>query len=209
MRIALKSAALAVMAGLAIPASLASAGNILFIGNDGTTPGIFNAADTAMIARLSGALGHTVTALDDRVATPADGVGKGLIIISSTVGSGPIRDQWNSGGVVASGGDGAIMRNWPCPVMNFENGLSDELGFMNASAGQGIYPNAGSSYPAAGVDINILLPAHPLAAGLAGVDRKERRYLDRRDHRHGLLTVTRGQADGDALPERRQVGCRR
>ncbi|MBI2825089.1 MAG: PEP-CTERM sorting domain-containing protein [Planctomycetia bacterium] len=151
-------------AALLTAAGTSRAGNILFLA--GTLP--LSAADQNIVNRMT-TLGYTVTAMDDNVAVPADMVGKQLLVVSSTVGSGSVRNQWNSTGPVTTGGDGALLRNLAYPVLDFENGLSDEIGFVIATqGGQGVVVNAGSSYPAAGNDINIVAPAHPLAAGLAG-----------------------------------------
>jgi hypothetical protein len=120
-------------------AASASAANILFLGDlDGDALGDGSvaanaAADAAMIAHL-GALGHTVTALDDLASTPADLAGKNLVLISATVGSSNV--------LAGIGGAAANLNGVALPIMNMEPGLFDaELG-MNLSAFQGQYNGA-------------------------------------------------------------------
>jgi PEP-CTERM motif len=154
---------LAVVAGLAIPATLVQASSILFIGNDGATPGVFTPTDTAMIARL-GALGHTVTAVDDGDPTgPAQAVGKPLIVISNTTSSATIASIW--GTTPGTDNDGALLRAFSGNILNFQggNGVVVNLGLLTTPL-----PFGGGNGSFAGGDLNILMPAHPLAAGLSG-----------------------------------------
>ncbi len=135
-------------------AASASAARILVLGdldNDGVGDGnnpANAAADAAMIAHL-GALGHTVTALDDLAATPADLVNKHLVIISATVGSNNV--------LAGIGGGAANLNGIALPIMNMEPGLFDaELG-MNTSAFQGQYN---------GATLNITNNTNPITLGI-------------------------------------------
>ncbi len=161
MRIPQKLAVLAALAGFAGAAASARAGDILFIGNDGTTPGVFSPTDMAMVSRLTTVLGHTVTMLDDNNTTaPMVAMSNQLVLISNSSSSGAIANVW--GTVPGTDNDASHLRSYGCNVLAFEagNGVTINLGFVGSTtAGNGTFPAA---------NLNILMPAHPLAAGLSG-----------------------------------------
>ena len=157
-------ATLSALAALAISPSLATAGTILFIGNDGATPGIFTPTDTAMFNRLTGVLGHTVTMMDDNnVAAPGLAAAMDMIIISNTASSGAVANVW--GTIPGTDNDGSNLRAYGHPILNFQGGTNVvvPMGLIGNTApaiGNGTFTND---------SMNILLPAHPLAAGLSGL----------------------------------------
>lgn len=149
-------AGLMCLLGAAMPAW---GGNILFLGDldgdangDGAVP-VNAAADQAMIARLV-ALGHTVTALDDSVATPADQAGKHLVIVSSTVGSGNAK--------TALVGALPNLQTVNLPIICMEPGLGDEMG-LNVNTIYGYFQGQDNV-----TTLSIATPAHPIAAGVGG-----------------------------------------
>jgi len=163
MRVSTRIAALGAFALLFVPHA-SRATDILFLTNAATP----SATDQAILNRLTLTLGYTVTQEDAHIASPVDMIGHTLLMVSPTVGSSTIKGRFDWNGPTNIGGDGAMFRNFPKPILNMQNGLTDELGFtVDANAGQGTGTNAGSSYPAGGNDIKIVNAASPLAAGLA------------------------------------------
>jgi hypothetical protein len=90
------------------------------------------------------ALGHNVTVRDDGPSSAADLLGKDLLVISSSVGSGDI--------TFAKFGATTL------PIINMEPAAWDNLEMTSLDA-DGV----------AGTTITITNPGHPLAAGLSGV----------------------------------------
>ena len=131
----------------------ANAAQILYVVstvNADGTPG--PAQDLEVMTRLQGK-GHIVTAADDQDAALGDMfVGKDLILISSSVGSGnqPLNmlslDPLKTGTI---------------PVICYEPGLYDELGFQTTNA----FGNAAGHTSLAMSSAN---QSHPLAAGKSG-----------------------------------------
>ncbi|MGL4400624.1 MAG: InlB B-repeat-containing protein, partial [Luteolibacter sp.] len=111
---------------------------LLVVGNI-ANPGT---ADLAIRDRLQ-ERGNSVQLVGDSVSTTGDVAGRDLVIISSTVGSGNISTKFQS---VAM------------PVINWETALQDEMSFTTTTD-QGTESGQSS--------LEITLPGHPLAAGLA------------------------------------------
>lgn len=109
---------------------------ILFV--VGTPPG--NASESAIATRLRRA-GYAVVPIDDNDAAPADVNQKALIIVSSTSGSGNITKY----------------RDVTVPILNWEWAAYDGLGMSDAD---------GATLDNSETQIEIVNPAHPLAAGL-------------------------------------------
>jgi hypothetical protein len=163
MRVTTRIAALGVVVLLLTPA-VSKATDILFL----TGSAVPSAADQAILDRLTLTLGYSVTQEDAHIATPVDWLDHTLLILSASVGSSTAKGRFDWVAPTNIGGDGAMLRNAAKPILNFQNGLSDELGFtLDANGGQGTGSNAGSSYPAGGNDIKIVNAASPLAAGLS------------------------------------------
>ncbi len=79
---------------------------------DDPTPGVqLGIGDTAALNRLN-VLGHTVTLVDDLASVTGDALGKNLVIISSTVGSGNVNTKF---------------RDIILPVINYEAALHDDF----------------------------------------------------------------------------------
>lgn len=113
---------------------------VLFVVGDAATLG---PSDLAIRNRLQGS-GYTVQVVSDEVATATHATGKGLVLTSSTVGSGTLNMKFQ---------DVAV------PVINWETFVQDDYGFATTMG------NVGSQ-----TALNITQPGHPLAAGLpAGV----------------------------------------
>ena len=110
--------------------------NVLFVVGDVASLG---ASDTAIRNRLQ-TNGYTVQAINDETATAGSATGKGLILTSSTVGSGTL---------------GAKFRDVTVPVINWEHAVQDDYLFTTTN-GLG---TAGSQ-----TNLNITNPGHPLAA---------------------------------------------
>src|ERR1044072_7086884 len=134
----------------------ANAAKILFIVSAVDPDGTANLAnDEEVFARLQGK-GHTVTLADDQdPALDTFLAGQDLILISSSVGSGnqPLNmlalDPLKTG---------------TTPVICYEPGLWDELGFQILTTSPG-YGNAGGHTSLA---MNAANQSHPLAAGKSG-----------------------------------------
>jgi len=134
----------------------ANAAKILFIVSavdaDGTAA---LANDEEVVTRLQGK-GHTVTIADDQDLTlDSFLVGQDLILISSSVGSGnqPLN-------MLASD----PLKTGIQPVICYEPGLFDELGFQIVTTNPGYGNAAGHSSLA----MNVVNQSHPLAAGKVG-----------------------------------------
>lgn len=117
---------------------------VLYAGGNPLT----QAGDLVLINHLE-SQGFLVTAKDDAATEPVDAEGKDLVIISSTVGSGDINTKFT---------DVAV------PVINWEEALFDDL-LMTGDSGADP-DHHGSSGNLSSIDI--LVPTHPLAAGLSG-----------------------------------------
>jgi hypothetical protein len=110
--------------------------NVLFVvGASGNNP-----SDLAISNRLQQA-GYTVQMILDNASTTGDATGKGLVIVSSTVGSANVTTKF---------------RDVTVPVINWETGLQDDFGFANTSGNTGSQTN-----------LNLTNPGHPLAGGLS------------------------------------------
>lgn len=74
------------------------AANVVFVGDvDGDELGdganaLYAAADASMINHMTNVLGHTVTSVDDTMATAAAVAGADFIVVSATSASGAVRD---------------------------------------------------------------------------------------------------------------------
>jgi hypothetical protein len=115
--------------------------NILFVVNNPNG----NASDNAVRTQLQ-ALGHTVLTIDDDAVTAADANGRELVIISSTVNSGAVGNEF---------------RNVAVPVLLWENALFDNMGM---TSDEGTEPNER--------DIVIVNSNHPLAGNVPSGDRR-------------------------------------
>lgn len=115
--------------------------NVLFVVGD---IGMMNTSDQAINSRLQ-ALGYTVQTINDEIATAASAEGKALIISSSSVGSGTL---------------GTKFRDVAVPVINWEAFVQDDYLFTGTATTE--FGTVGSQ-----ATVNIILPSHPLAAGLA------------------------------------------
>lgn len=149
-------------------ASPARAANVLVVSDadgdalgDEAIPGAL-AADALIIGRLQ-SLGHTVTNVDDSLFGPADVSGIELIVITATASSGGLNGNvnWNATANPNWLGSSGI-RNLPYPIINMENGVMDELGFVvPPQTFQGAYGTVSGK-------LTIVDPGSPFAAGLSG-----------------------------------------
>lgn len=141
------------LAVCSLSAAPGRAADILFVVNSVVDVGFAaNANDQEVYDRLT-AQGHNVTLADDQDAALGDlALGKDLILISSSVGSG--NQPLNS---LASG----PWRTGRTPVVNYEPALADELRWQTADT----FGNAGGHESLA---INEANQGHPLAAGKSG-----------------------------------------
>ena len=113
---------------------------VLFVVGDA---GNLGPSDLAIRNRLQ-SNGYTVQVVSDEVATATHATGKGLVLTSSTVGSGTLSTKF---------------QNVAVPVINWETFVQDDYGFATSLG------NAGSQ-----TALNITQAGHPLAAGLpAGI----------------------------------------
>ncbi|HMO66989.1 MAG TPA: sugar-binding protein, partial [Verrucomicrobiota bacterium] len=117
-------------------------GEVLFVVEN---PAALNAADAGVRNRLV-AGGFSVQLQDDDTTASGQAAGKALIVISSTVVSGAVNTKFR---------DAAV------PVLNWEPALQDDFAFTGTSFGTDMDTLAGQT------QLNIINPAHPLAAGLA------------------------------------------
>jgi glucose/arabinose dehydrogenase len=104
------------------------------------------AGDAAVRDRLQ-ATGHTVVVRTGPGATTADAAGKALVVVSSTVTSANVNTKFR-----------AVVN----PVVTWESALLDDLGMTGTASGTDFGTLAGGS------QVDIVAPAHPLAAGLSG-----------------------------------------
>ena len=114
--------------------------NVLFV------VGTANPSDLAISNRLQQG-GYTVQMVADTQSATADANGKGLVLVSSTVNSGNV---------------GAKFRDVAVPVINWEHFLEDDFGFTGNTDAERF--TVGSQ-----TQINLTNTAHPLAAGLSGI----------------------------------------
>ena len=119
----------------------AAPGTVLVIVGNSGSPASF---DTAVIDRLT-ANGHQVIVMDDGAAQAADTVGADLVLISSSVGSGPL---------------GSRLSGIPVPVMVAKPWSLDDFGLTGPATSN--YGNKNVT------SIVIVEPGHPSAAGYTG-----------------------------------------
>ncbi len=133
---------------LGVCVSGVNAAEILFIGaNADPTFG----DDGFVFDYLTDELGHDVIYVQASASITEDAEGVDLIILSSTPGSGDMRGKFNQ---------------LSTPILNWEEALMDgNTAAGNFSMGQG--SENGTALP--GIEIEILNPNHPLAAGLSGI----------------------------------------
>jgi hypothetical protein len=117
--------------------------DVLFLA--GTTT--LNASDSAIRDLIAG-LGFNVVVVDDDLSTDVDGIGKKLIVVSSTVASGSITTKF---------------RNATSPVLTWEQSNQDDFGMTGDVDGtdRGTVPGQ--------TQIEIVNPGHPMAAGFTGL----------------------------------------
>ncbi len=118
--------------------------NVLFIVANPTGTSATDASDRAVRDHLAADLGCDVTVVGHTAVQTSHGDGKQLIICSSSVSSGNV---------------GAKFRDTAVPFINWEAGLQDDMAMVAASSDGFDRPSQ--------TDIDIVSPAHPLAAGLA------------------------------------------
>ena len=106
-----------------------------------------NASDAAIRTRLE-QTGFTAKIVQAPASTTADGGGKALIVVSSTVNSGDV---------------GAKFRDVNIPVINWEQALQDDF-MMTGNTGDVDRGTLAGQY-----DLEIVDSSHPLAAGLNGI----------------------------------------
>lgn len=111
------------------------------VGNDNNP----SDGDDAVIAQLT-ALGHTVLVMDDSDAQDSDANGRDLVIISSSVNSNTVGNEF---------------RNVTVPVLLWENALLDN---MKMTSDEGTEPTE--------VDVVITNSGHAMAGGLPNGDRQ-------------------------------------
>ncbi len=117
--------------------------DVLFLAGSTT----LNASDAAIRDLIAG-LGFNVVVVDDDVSTDVDGIGKKLIVVSSTVNSGSI---------------GTKFRNATAPVLTWEQSNQDDFGMTGDIDGtdRGTVPGQ--------TQVEIIKPGHPMAAGFTGL----------------------------------------
>jgi YVTN family beta-propeller protein len=119
------------------------AANVLLVVGSPT----LSAGDTVLRNRLQ-TLGHTVTIVDDNVATAGSAAGMALIVISESVET--------------ATGVGAVFANVTVPLIASDSGLFAPLKMTGATL------NTDYGTVAAQTQVTITDPTHPLAAGLSG-----------------------------------------
>ncbi len=120
------------------------AANVLLVVGNPTT---LSAGDTVLRNRLQ-TLGHTVTVVDDNLATSGSAAGMALIVISESVET--------------ATGIGAVFTNVAVPIVASDSGLFAPLKMTNATL------NTDFGTVAAQTQVTIIDATHPLAAGLNG-----------------------------------------
>jgi len=117
--------------------------DVLFLAGSPT----LNASDSAIRDLIAG-LGFNVVVVDDDLSTDVDGIGKKLIVVSSTVASGSITTKF---------------RNATSPVLTWEQSNQDDFGMTGDVDGtdRGTVPGQ--------TQIEIVNPGHPMAAGFSGL----------------------------------------
>jgi hypothetical protein len=103
------------------------------------------AGDVAVRARLEG-LGYSVVVRSESVAA-SEASGKDVVVISSTVASGSVNTKFRASAV---------------PVVTWEHALLDDMGMT------GVTGNTDFGFLDGQSSLRVLVPAHPLAAGLSG-----------------------------------------
>jgi autotransporter-associated beta strand protein len=116
---------------------------VLFVVGNATN---LNASELAISNRLQ-TYGFTVQPVGDSASTTGDAAGKNLVLISSTVTSGNVNTKF---------------REVAVPVINWEYLLEDDFGFTGDA--DALRFTTGSQ-----AQISMTNTAHPLAAGLAGI----------------------------------------
>jgi hypothetical protein len=114
--------------------------DVLFLAATST----LGAGDLGIRDRIA-ALGFNVVAMDDDLSTELDGLGKKLIVVSSTVNSGSIA---------------AKFRNATSPVLTWEQANQDDFGMT------GNVDNTDRGTVTAQTQVEIVSPDHPMGAGL-------------------------------------------
>ena len=117
--------------------------DVLFLAGSPT----LNASDSAIRDLIAG-LGFNVVVVDDDLSTDVDGIGKKLIVVSSTVNSGSITTKF---------------RNAASPVLTWEQSNQDDFGMTGDVDGtdRGTVPGQ--------TQIEIVNAGHPMAAGFTGL----------------------------------------
>jgi hypothetical protein len=130
----------------ATTSAVAAAGKtaLFVVGN----PAALNASDTGVVNLLDSKL-LQVAVVDDGASLTSDAAGKALIVVSSTVSSGSVSTKF---------------RDVAVPVINWEQACQDDFNMTLNTDGTDRGTVGGQ------VNLNIVNPTHPLAAGLsAGV----------------------------------------
>jgi hypothetical protein len=144
----IRIAALAAMALFPLPRALAQL-NVLFVVNYADNNGpIIQITDQAIKQRLERTFGATVTLIDDNSGPELFAAGRGLVVVSGTVGSVPV----------------AGLGTLDVPLLNMESGAFIDYKMVPAAPTGGGSTNF-ESLVSQGVEI--LPTSHPLAAGLS------------------------------------------
>jgi hypothetical protein len=104
------------------------------------------AGDATVRARLE-ASGHSVVVRTGPASTTADAAGKAVVLVSSTVTSADVNTKFR-----------AVVN----PVLTWEPNLFDDLGMTGTASGTAFGTLSGQTA------LDVVAPAHPLAAGLSG-----------------------------------------
>jgi len=117
---------------------------VLFLAGSTT----LNASDSAIRDLIAG-LGFNVVVMDDDLSTDVDGIGKKLIVVSSTVNSGSITTKF---------------RTATAPVLTWEQSNQDDFGMTGDVDGtdRGTVPGQ--------AQVEIVDGSHPMAAGFTGLN---------------------------------------
>lgn len=111
---------------------LTEAANVVFVGDvdgdeigDGSDPA-YAAADTSMISHISTVLGHTVTTVDDSLATAISLAGADFVVLSATAASGAFATADSGDG--SSGATNALATNATIILMESGNAIVAAFG---------------------------------------------------------------------------------
>jgi hypothetical protein len=105
------------------------------------------AGDTAIRNRLE-TLGYNVVVKTAPSAVTADATGKTLVAVSSTVTAGDVNTKF---------------RTVTVPVVTWESAIFDDMGMTGTVSGTDFGTQTGQT------QVNVVAPAHPMAAGLSGL----------------------------------------